>query len=132
MSDEILENYREIYTKLAPKDKDLTVLKTCYTKQQSITPPLIYQTTNTPDKLPNDVLDICARRAIYEAYTISRKTQGDFEDKHYIASFTDGQVSQSWCDLTQPERIDEDIGLRQLFWEIPPQIIKKYRRMRRI
>ena len=110
MSNEILENYREIYTKLAPKDKDLTVLETCYTKQQSLTPLLIYLTTNIPDKLSNDVLEVCARRAVYEAYTISRKTSGD--------------------NITLRILNEQEVAFMQEFWEIPPHIIKKYRQTR--
>lgn len=132
MTDKILDDYKDMYIKLAPEDKDLTILKTCYTKQLSLTPPLIYQTSDIPDKLPNDIIDLCARRAVYEACTIISKVPGDFEDNHYIASFSDGQVSQSWEKLMSPDLIDEKIGFRQMFWEIPQYIIKKYRRMRRI
>lgn len=68
------EQYIKVYEKLAVII-DYDILQYCYDYQLATTPAEIFgRAPPARKKLPPDIIDICARRAVYAAYLLSRRS----------------------------------------------------------
>lgn len=130
---EINETYKKLYNTLTKKP-DYDILQYCYDQQLMITPAAIYGRT-PPAELPADIIDVCARRAVYAAYLLSlHAAAGDGGDigTRYLSMFADGQITQKWAQIGDSGGLDEDLGLRQILWDIPQAKYLRYQQLRRV
>lgn len=136
---DIGKEYREIYTKITG-DTDTMLLKHCMLKQVQTVPIKIYgDPASVPEdltKLPDDILEVCAGRAVYAACIIYKNMKKSNNDEdadtdQFLSSFSAGGVSMSFSsaessagESTDTEDFEE---LKQILWEIPQELYRKYR-----
>lgn len=131
--------YIDIYTKITG-DTDTTLLKHYMLKQMQTVPIKIYgDPASVPEdltKLPEDIIDVCAARAVYAACITYKnmKKSGNDEDAdtdQFLSSFSAGGVSMSFSSAESSAGKDTDTEdleeLKQILWEIPQELYRKYR-----
>lgn len=139
MSIKISKEYKDLYRQITG-DNNYKVLDFCFMNQLRIVPINIYgDPASVPEdltKLPEDIIDVCAGRAVYSACIIHKNTNkiDDYEDAdtdQFLSSFSAGGVSMSFSsaessagDSTDTEEFEI---LKQILWEIPRELYRKYR-----
>ena len=135
MSIKISKEYKDLYRQITG-DNNYKVLDFCFMNQLRIVPINIYgDPASVPEdltKLPEDIIDVCAGRAVYSACIIHKNTnKNDDDDNQFLSSFSAGGVSMSFssAESSAGESTDtEDFeGLKQILWEIPQELYRKYR-----
>jgi hypothetical protein len=144
------DKYKKLYSRITG-DNDTDVLELCFTTQLRTVPIQIYgdpasvpkpkENPENPEdeesfKIPEDIIDVCAGRAVYAACIIYKnmKKSGNDEDDdtdQFLSSFSAGGVSMSFSsaessagESTDTEDFEE---LKQILWEIPRELYRKYR-----
>jgi hypothetical protein len=144
------DKYKKLYSRITG-DNDTDVLELCFTTQLRTVPIQIYgdpasvpkpkENPENPEdeesfKIPEDIIDVCAGRAVYAACIIYKnmKKSGNDEDAdtdQFLSSFSAGGVSMSFSsaessagESTDTEDFEE---LKQILWEIPRELYRKYR-----
>jgi hypothetical protein len=144
------DKYKKLYSRITG-DNDTEVLELCFTTQLRTVPIQIYgdpasvpkpkENPENPEdeesfKIPEDIIDVCAGRAVYAACIIYKnmKKSGNDEDAdtdQFLSSFSAGGVSMSFSsaessagESTDTEDFEE---LKQILWEIPRELYRKYR-----
>ena len=144
------DTYKKLYTRITG-DNDTDVLELCFTTQLRTVPIKIYgdpasvpKPKENPENpkgekismIPEDIIDVCAARAVYAACIIykNKKNSGNDEDAdtdQFLSSFSAGGVSMSFssAESSAGKRADtEDFEeLKQILWEIPQELYRKYR-----
>lgn len=136
---DIGKEYKDIYTKITG-DTDTKLIELCLLKQIDTVPINIYgDPASVPEdftKLPDDILDVCAARAVYAACIIYKnmKKSNDDEDAdtdQFLSSFSAGGVSMSFSSAESSAGKGTDTedfeALKQILWEIPQELYRKYR-----
>ena len=133
------KEYKNIYTKITGDTED-TLLHLCMLKQLQSVPINIYgDPASVPKdltKLPDDIIDVCAARAVYAACIIYKNMKKSNNDEdadtdQFLSSFSAGGVSMSFSSAESSAGKDTDTedfeALKQILWEIPQELYRKYR-----
>lgn len=133
------KEYKNIYTKITGDTED-TLLHLCMLKQLQSVPINIYgdpaSVPKDPTKLPDDIIDVCAARAVYAACIIYKNMKKSNNDEdadtdQFLSSFSAGGVSMSFSSAESSAGKDTDTedfeALKQILWEIPQELYRKYR-----
>lgn len=133
------KEYKNIYTKITGDTED-TLLHLCMLKQLQSVPINIYgdpaSVPKDPTKLPDDIIDVCAARAVYAACIIYKNMKKSNNDEdadtdQFLSSFSAGGVSMSFSSAESSAGKDTDTedfeALKQILWEIPRELYRKYR-----
>lgn len=135
MSIKLPKTYQDLYRQITG-DNNYKVLDFCFTNQLRTVPINIYgDPALVPEdlsKLPDDIFDVCATRAVYSACIIHKNTnKNEDDDDQFLSSFSAGGVSMSFSSAESSAGKSADTEnfeeLKQILWEIPQELYRKYR-----